>query len=172
MSWRSYFNTLFLLIFFILIVRIFFVTPYKVLSDGLAPVLKSGDYIFMSRWSSAPYERGDFVGVLSRNEQRTLRLARIVALPGDHVEVLQGRLYVNQKFARDPFSEKYRLGPAIVPPEGVFVLVESAAAPELLPVTYDQIRGRALGVWFSVESKEVISEPVWTKIRWSRIGLL
>jgi signal peptidase I len=106
--WREYLTTLVLAVLFALFVRSFLFTAYKVPTGSMQPTLKPGDFIFSSRlsygmplpfsngrWNEIFPERGDLV-VFSYPENPAITyVKRVVALPGDRVQIIDGRLSVN-----------------------------------------------------------------------------
>ena len=97
------------------VVRTVAFEPFNIPSGSMIPTLLVGDYLFVSKWSygysrfslpwspdlfsgrilySAPH-RGD-VAVFRYTRDTTIDyIKRIVGLPGDHVQVRDGRLYLN-----------------------------------------------------------------------------
>lgn len=106
--WREYFLTLVIAVALALIVRSYFVTAYRVPTGSMQPTLKPGDFIFSSRVSYGvrlPFmnqisttlpERGDLVVFTYSNQPDTSYVKRVVALPGDRVQITDGRLIVNE----------------------------------------------------------------------------
>ena len=100
-----------------LFLRVLFFQPFTIPSASMEPTLLEGDYIIVSKFSygysrhSIPFspplfkgrimerspERGDiFVFKLPR-DGRTDYIKRLIGLPGDRVQMRQGRLWVNGK---------------------------------------------------------------------------
>lgn len=85
--------------------RAFLVSVYKVPTQKMAPTILAGDFVFASKvsyglkfpWSESVYfnakpERGDLV-VFHKNSQ--IFIKRIVAVPLDEVEFIDGEYWVN-----------------------------------------------------------------------------
>lgn len=108
--WRDYLTTLILAVLCALFVRNYLITAYKVPTGSMQPTLKPGDFIFSSRicygWSvpfsqnkmnpSLP-ERGDLVVFNYPNQPSVNYVKRVVGLPGDRVQIIKGRLYLNEE---------------------------------------------------------------------------
>ena len=92
----------------VLILRSFVVEPFQIPSQSMVPTLKVGDFILVSKWTygirlpvlrtkvievSLP-ERGDVMVFFPPHEDRYF-IKRVVGLPGDKIQVLNGLLYVN-----------------------------------------------------------------------------
>ena len=100
-----------------LIVRTFLFQPFNIPSGSLVPTLLVGDYLFVSKYSygyskhsfpfspdifqgrvfgSAP-KRGDIVVFKLPRDGQTDYIKRVVGLPKDKIQMIDGRLYVNGK---------------------------------------------------------------------------
>ena len=108
--WKEYLTTLTLAVIFALLVRSFLVTAYKVPTGSMQPTLKPGDFIFASRmsygvgipfsstkWAEFLPERGDVVVFSYPNNPTVTYVKRVVGLPGDRVQLLNGRLHINEQ---------------------------------------------------------------------------
>jgi signal peptidase I len=98
-----------------LVVRTFLYEPFSIPSGSMIPTLLIGDYLFVSKFSygysrfSLPFglplfhgrifstlpERGDVVVFKLPTDERTDYVKRIVGLPGDRVQVVNGILNIN-----------------------------------------------------------------------------
>ncbi|MBV2169590.1 MAG: signal peptidase I [Bdellovibrio sp.] len=108
--WREYLTTLILAVLCALFVRNYLVTAYKVPTGSMQPTLKPGDFIFSSRisygfpvpfakdkWASSLPERGDLVVFTYPNQPTTTYVKRVIGLPGDRVQIINGRLILNEE---------------------------------------------------------------------------
>ena len=96
-------------------VRTFWVEPYKIPSGSMYPTLEVGDFLFISKytygyskhsfpfsfpkfegriWDDKP-QRGDVVVFKYPGDNKTDFIKRVVGLPGDKIQVKDGRLYIN-----------------------------------------------------------------------------
>lgn len=90
------------------VIRLFVVEAYKIRSGSMLPTLEVGDHIFVNKFvyglmvpmttrkilRGVP-EVGDVIVFKYPRDKRESYLKRVVALPGDSVEVIGGYLYVN-----------------------------------------------------------------------------
>lgn len=108
--WRDYLTTLLLAVLCALFVRSYMVTAYKVPTGSMQPTLKPGDFIFSSRlsygvsipfvqkkWGASLPDRGDLVVFNYPNQPQVNYVKRVVGLPGDRVQILKGRLILNDE---------------------------------------------------------------------------
>ncbi len=111
-------------------IRTFAFEPFNIPSGSMIPTLLVGDYLFVSKYSygysrhslplSLPLipgrifgsmpERGDVAVFKLPRDNKTDYIKRIVGLPGDRVQVREGRLYVN-----DVLVERRAIAPYEVP---------------------------------------------------------
>lgn len=91
--------------------RFLLIGVYKVPSNSMAPSLIAGDYILVSKmsyglkfpwstsqgWSASQPKHGDVVVLNFKKRQTTPYVKRVIAGPGDKVEITSGRLTVNGK---------------------------------------------------------------------------
>jgi len=105
-----------------LIIRSFLFQPFYIPSSSMEPTLLVGDRLFVSKYSygysrhSLPFspnitqkryfsknpERGDVVVFKTPADNRTDYIKRLIGLPGDTLQIIEGELYLNsQKIQRD-----------------------------------------------------------------------
>ena len=108
-----------------LVLRIFLFQPFTIPSASMEPNLYQGDYIIVSKFSygysrhSVPFsppifngrvleqkaKRGDIVVFKLPSDGRTDYVKRVIGVSGDHIQMKQGLLYVNDKLVqREPLS--------------------------------------------------------------------
>ncbi len=106
-----------------LVVRTLFFQPFNIPSGSLIPTLLIGDYLFVSKYSygyskhSLPLspdifsgrifgtepKRGDIAVFKLPSDGSTDYIKRVIGLPGDRVQMVQGRLLINgQVVPREP----------------------------------------------------------------------
>jgi signal peptidase I len=98
-----------------LVIRTFFFQPFNIPSGSMKETLLVGDYLFVSKfsygyshyslpfspplfsgriWSSNP-ERGDVVVFRLPKDDTTDYIKRVIGLPGDHIQMIDGILNIN-----------------------------------------------------------------------------
>ena len=97
----------------VLVLRSFLIEPFQIPSQSMVPTLKVGDFILVSKWTygirlpvlrtkiieiDSP-ERGDVMVFFPPHEDRYF-IKRLVGLPGDKVQVVDGVLYVNDQIMK------------------------------------------------------------------------
>lgn len=122
-------KTVFWAILIALMVRTFAYEPFNIPSGSMIPTLLVGDYLFVSKFSygyskhSMPFslpvipgrvfesepERGDVVVFKLPSDTTQDYIKRVIGLPGDTVQVKEGRLYLNNKLIERERIEDYIL---------------------------------------------------------------
>ncbi|WP_426023137.1 signal peptidase I [Brevundimonas sp. PWP3-1b1] len=104
-----------------MVLRIFLFQPFTIPSASMEPNLYEGDYIVVSKWSygfskhsipfspplfdgrimgSAP-KRGDVVVFKLPRDNKTDFIKRVIGLPGDRIQMIANKLYINDKPVQD-----------------------------------------------------------------------
>ncbi|MBO4902772.1 MAG: signal peptidase I [Lachnospiraceae bacterium] len=134
----------------------------SVIGDSMEPVLSAGQEILLDRivYQFSSPDRGDVIVFHPNGNQNThLYVKRVVGLPGETVQIKQGRLYINGiQYAQDYSGELMEPGiaenPIKLDVEDYFVLGDNRAESEdsrsadIGTVTRDMIEGKA---WLHLE---------------------
>ena len=99
--------------------------PFKIPSASMMPTILPGDYLLLdkSAYAHEPPRRGDLIIFSHPNNRAMAMLKRIIALPGDTVEVRQGTAYVNGlSLAREADSPS--IAPRLAPEDADRLLEE------------------------------------------------
>lgn len=112
-----------------LVIRTFLFQPFNIPSGSMIPTLLIGDYVFVSKYSygfskySIPFspdlfegrifgaepKRGDVVVFKLPRDNETDYIKRVIGLPGDRIQMIDGRLYINNTIVpREPMTPKAR----------------------------------------------------------------
>jgi signal peptidase I len=133
---REYAESLISAFILALIVLTFIGRAFKIPSSSMVPTLRIGDRIFVNRfiYKIREPERGDLaVFVYPEDETRDF-IKRIVGLPGEILEIKDGRIYIDgEPAAENALSEfnYYRIGPfgsgeIEIPGGGYYVLGDNS----------------------------------------------
>ena len=105
----------------------FLVRLSRVDGESMSPTLSDGDWIFVS---PIPYindapKRGDIIVFKRRSLTRGHIIKRVIGLPGETVEIIEGRVYINGEPIEDDFylfNEDDNFGPIVISENSYFVL--------------------------------------------------
>lgn len=138
-------KTVFLAILIALIIRSFWLEPFRIPSGSMYPTLRVGDYLFVTKYSygysrySFPFglplfkgriwykepKRGDVVVFKFPQNTHTDFIKRIIGLPGDKVQVKHGRLYINGEKINREEQGRYIVDEYVTIPEFYHLYEES-----------------------------------------------
>ncbi len=176
-----------------LFIRAFLVQPFKIPSGSMENTLLIGDQIFVSKFSYGvrlPFtnkviiptgdpERGDIVVFKYPKNPRQDFVKRVVALPGDEYELIDGIVFINGKRHEkqwglyqgpENLGGRFPLrnyGPLVVPEDKLFVMGDNRDRSNDSRgwgfVPYENLRGRAFMIYYS-KDKHLFD------VRWNRIA--
>jgi signal peptidase I len=110
-------KTLFIALIIAILIRSLLIQPFYIPSSSMEPTLLIGDRIFVSKYTygyskhSFPFSpnftnkrfflnepnRGDLVVFKTPADNRTDYIKRLIGLPGDTIQFINGNLYINEK---------------------------------------------------------------------------
>ena len=127
-GWWSEIKGLLWAVLLALVIRSVGFEPYNIPSSSMVPTLLVGDYLFITKYDygysrhSFPFslpiipsgrifekapERGDIVVFKVPTDNRTDYIKRVIGLPGDKVQVSNGRLFINGEIVpREKIAEE------------------------------------------------------------------
>lgn len=117
----------------VLPVRLWVLEPIYIASASMEPTLPVGRHLFTDKLTlrlRSP-RRGDIVVFVSPVGEEDEAVKRVIALPGETVELKEKKVFVNGQELDEPYARHTRameklegdnLGPLVVPPGKLFVL--------------------------------------------------
>ncbi len=137
----EFFRTAIIAVVLALLIRSFLYEPFNIPSGSMKPTLEIGDYLFVNKpaygysrysfpfgivpisgrlWASEP-KRGDVVVFKLPSNTHVDYIKRVIGLPGDKIQVRNGRLYINDELVQ---REPVGMVKEDEPPEGPVAMVE------------------------------------------------
>ncbi len=168
--WREYLETAIIALVAAGLLRFFVVSAYRVNSASMEDSLLAGDYIFVNKlaykYGGSP-QVGDITVFKYPNNPRKDFIKRVVALPGQEVQIADKILYVDGEVAAIPAQSKHtdkriipgdlsyrdNFGPFQVPEGQLFVMGDnrddSRDSRFWGPLPEENIKGKAVFVYWS-----------------------
>ena len=149
-------------------IRQFVVELYVVDGPSMRPTLQSRERLVVNKFIyrfRAP-ERGEVLVFRYPKDPSRDFIKRVIAVPGDTIEIKDGRVFVNQKLMNEPYILEKTLSdyPQATVPEGhVFVMgdnrnnSEDSRFADVGFVPYDLIKGKAVLVFWPVDQLKTLS---------------
>src|SRR5712664_2350480 len=145
-----------------MVIIIFLYQPVKVEGTSMAPLLTDQERIFINKfvYRFEPIGRGDVVVFWYPLDRSKSFIKRVVGLPGETVEIRQGRVYVNGKRLSEPyippeFADSNSYSPLRVPADEYFVMGDHRSSSNdsrvFGPVPNRYIYGKAVFAYWPVE---------------------
>jgi len=172
--WREYLEVILIAMTAAILLRLFVVSAYRVDSASMEDALYEGDYIFVNKlaYSYGQPAVGDIIIFKFPLNPTRDYIKRIIALPGQTIEVVDKIVYVDNQLAEifpnvkhnDPkilaaqLSVRDNFGPMVVPEGHYFVMGDNRDDSQdsrfwgFLP--RENIRGKALFVYWSWQPDE------------------
>jgi len=199
---REYTEALVIALILALLIRTFIIQAFKIPSSSMEPTLLVGDHLLVSKFSysihvpneipftsiqlfpdyhffSSVPKRGDIVVFKFPFEQDKDYIKRVVGLPGETIQVINQKVYINDKFLKEPYAHHTQAPSPLAPnnrddmaplriPEGhIFVMGDNRENSSdsrvwgVLDLKY--LRGKAQWIYWSWDSED-------TGVRTERLG--
>ncbi len=193
---REYAESIIIAVLIALFIRAFVVQAFKIPSGSMKPTLLIGDHLLVSKFIYGirlPFikhkvlvfkqpQRGDIVVFVFPRDKEKDFIKRVIATPGETVEIRRKRIYINGKRWDDPYGvykdpevdtlvPRDNFGPVVVPRGCIFVMGDNRDRSYdsrfwgFVPI--DAVKGKALILYWSWDSH---SKSLLGKIRFRRIG--
>jgi signal peptidase I len=189
---REYIEAILIALVLAVFIRTFVVQAFKIPSGSMIPTLLIGDHILVSKFVYGiknPFNGTVIVPIKepARNDVIVFKyplnrsqdfIKRVIGLPGDSVEIINKKVFINGKALGDDKGEfkdnnllsegpRDNFGPVTVPPNSLFVMGDnrdnSHDSRFWRFVDYSDIRGKAIVMYWSWDQEDF-------SVRWSRIG--
>ncbi|HNX19303.1 MAG TPA: signal peptidase I [Acidobacteriota bacterium] len=180
---RDYLETIVICVLVLLFARTFVFMQSKIPTESMLDTLLVGDYILVDRnLYAAPGDspagllgqreirRGDVVVFKFPEDPDVDFVKRVIGLPGETVEMKDGRMLVDGRPLEEPYvlpenvDPQANYGPAKVPPGQYFMMGDNRANSRdsrywgFLPRSL--VKGRAFFIWYSFEEQRNDQENV------------
>ncbi len=149
------------------VIRYFIVELYLVDGPSMRPTLQSAERLVVNKFIyrfRAP-ERGEILVFRYPKDPSRDFIKRVIAVPGDTIEIKDGRVFVNQQLMNEPYILSKTRGdyPLTTVPEGhIFVMgdnrnnSEDSRFADVGFVPYNLIKGKAVLVFWPWDEKKTL----------------
>lgn len=157
---------------------IFFIKPTLVKQSSMEPNFYENDYLFVSRQSYKLFgepQRGDVVVVHSslvqENGEEKMLIKRIIGLPGETIDISDGKVYIDGKELNEPYLKEPEAGTSgdisnlIIGEASYFCMGDNRTVsidsrdPSVGCVSRDQILGKVVLRLYPFDKIGVIHNP-------------
>ncbi|MEA3460010.1 MAG: signal peptidase I [Chloroflexota bacterium] len=119
-------ETVFFTIVIFLLIQIF-IQNFRIQGPCMEPSLYTGQRLVINKivYLLHPPQRGDIIVFKYPRDPRRDFIKRVIGLPGEEVEVREGRVFINGQELNEPYATNfatYSWGPKAMGPEEFFVL--------------------------------------------------
>jgi len=155
----SWMRDLVFCVLFVFFINFFVFQPVKVEGGSMGPGLEDQERICINRlvYRLESIERGDIIVFRYPRDTRKSFIKRVIGLPGDHIHIAYGHVYVNHEQLAEPYVPSDYLdarsySDIVVPSNSYFVLGDhrsmSNDSRDFGPVMRSYIYGKAVfGYW-------------------------
>ncbi len=155
------------------LLTVFVVQPVKVEGSSMLPHLHDGERLFVNKliyYNLPPLQRGDVVVFWFPNDPSKSYVKRLIGLPGETIEVRDGRVLVNGQPLAEPYLDPQRSRrlddhlPVFVRPHHFYVMGDNRDGSSdsrewgLVPEKY--IYGTAIMRWWPLSEMGIFSRPM------------
>ena len=110
----------------VLLIVVYLVQPVRVEGRAMSPTLNNGDKVFLLK-QFGEIQRGEIVAHLYPEDTSKSYIKRIIGLPGETLEIREGRVFINGQLLEEPYmpAENFSqdtLAPVQIAAEHYFVL--------------------------------------------------
>ncbi len=181
---RQYAEAVIIAVILALVIRSFVIQAFKIPSGSMLQTLQIGDHILVNKflyWFTG-VQQGDIIVFKFPQDEGRDFIKRVVALPGEKVEVRGKQVYVNDNPLTEPYtvhldpvlldnpgSSRDNFGPVMVPPGQLFMMGDnrdySMDSRFWGFLDMKKIKGKAFIIYWSWDHERF-------RPRWDRIGML
>ncbi len=145
----------------------FLYQPVRVEGTSMLPMLEDQDRLFVSKlaYRVGEIHRGDVVVFQYPRDHTKSYIKRVIALPGDHLRIDQGQVYVNGKAVTEEyvpprFEDSRSVGETVLPSNDYWVMGDhrsiSSDSRDFGPVDRELIYGKAAFVYWPMDQAGVV----------------
>lgn len=151
------------------LVRNYLFQPYRVQMGSMQPTLHNNDLIMVNKivYRINPPKRGDIVVFNPPGNTSNIHyIKRVIGLPGESIEVKNGKVFINQTELIEPYLSQIdtpgMVGPVVLGENEFFVLGDhrnnSMDSRDFGAITKDHIHGKTMFVLWPMKDFQVFGQ--------------
>ena len=129
-----------IIIMVVIVINVFVFNITTVSGESMNPTLENGDILILKKYEALlkteEYKRGDIIVFKSPlyKDKRSF-IKRVVGIPGDKINILEGNLYINDEYINETyienesFTESLSYGENYIVPEGMIFVIGDNRLP-------------------------------------------
>jgi signal peptidase I len=132
--WRDVLETVVYAVVLALLIRAFVIQAFWIPSGSMLPALEPGDRVMVIKfWYHLPRinpKRGQIAVFKYPVDPKRDFVKRVIGLPGDKIEIIGGRVFVNDREIAEPYvkhPDNFTMQAEVVPPNSYFCLGDNRA---------------------------------------------
>lgn len=165
-GWGKY-----ILFIFVMVIAYYSFALCKVEGKSMQPTLYEEDYVFVNKAAVrlANLQHGEIV-IIKEEDESKYYVKRVIGLPGDVINITNGKVYVNDKKQEEPYTNKdlfnntqvfYNFQKTKIPPNKLFVMgdnreVSMDSRNGLGYIEEDNIIGKVEFVYYPFSKMKII----------------
>lgn len=158
-KWTSELLPYLIVLFVVLLMKQFVISPIRVNGDSMNPTLKDGDIMLLNKigYRFQEMKRFDIVVI---HDHETDIIKRIIGLPGETISCVDGIIYIDGKELKEPFSheETEDFEEVQIEKDHYFIMGDNRV---------DSLDSRVLG---ALPKSEFLGHATYTILPFSRFG--
>lgn len=168
--WREIIETVGGAVILSVIIMVFIARAFTVDGPSMQPTLLSGERLLIDKitYRFRPPTRGDIVVFKYPADPNTFFIKRVIGVPGDRIEIISGRVYVNDELLEEEYIQSPTVSgmDSVAVPEGHFFVLgdnrgnsQDSRSPSVGHVPKALVVGRALLRYWPPERVAVLTRP-------------
>ncbi|MDR1481723.1 MAG: signal peptidase I [Synergistaceae bacterium] len=132
--WREVIETVLYALVLALVLRTYVIQAFWIPSGSMIPALEPGDRVLVLKfWYHLPKiepKRGQIIVFKYPVDPQRDFVKRLIGLPGDTVEIREGRVFINSREIAEPYvqhPDNFSMAPKVVPDNSYFCLGDNRA---------------------------------------------
>ncbi len=184
-----------IIIILAILIRTFLISSYVMSGWSMLPNIWPGDFLLGNKIAVHHLKRGDVVALRCPQSKERICLKRVIGLPGDRVEFINGDLAINGEKSRHravtdgveletvlgarwliwPLAKGKETvaGPIVVPPQELYLLNDKRSFLEDSrswgPIRQDAVDAKVWRIWLSLDWFDGDVVRSMPRLRWSRM---